>query len=409
MKRTCFLLLIMLISSLLLVTACEFDAPTCTEMPTPILISPGGSVENTWLEPVAYPTFAWLYSGECEPDSYRLIVSKIDGDPAYFGTEYKFLEVEINRIVEGPTMVYADGSTAIVQTYTSSEPFDVGTYYWRITPYSGDFHGDRSEWKAFKVLSPCTSSSQYTLAPKLVSPRNGQTVYTNRPKFLWLDENTCSIPGYYILQVDENGTFTGAGMYESPRYDWPEWSGFVLDYCTTYYWHVLPVFGYWVDDIGPVSQVYTFNTAAADGGACDADTPLLTEESPAVPFAEVIIHANCRTGPTLEYPVMDTLPAGTRYEIRGRNRLGGAWLVMNPRIEDECWVDAGLTRVIGDTSLVEIIDPELPPYEPPSEDSSDSQPGIDCSMYNQNPIACENTNVCWWDSSVAPNGVCKNK
>lgn len=409
MKRTCVLLMILLISSFLLMTACEFDAPTCTEMPTPILISPGGSVEDTWLEPVAYPTFTWSFSGECEPDSFRLIVSTIKGDPAFYGAEFKFLEVEINRTEAGPTIVYADGSTARIHAYTSSEPFDVGTYYWRITPYSGDFHGERSEWMAFTVFSPCASPSQYTLAPRLVYPRNGQTVNTIRPKFLWLDENTCSIPGYYIVQVDETGLFLGAGMYESPRYNWPEWSGFVLDYCKTYYWHVLPVFGYWVDDIGPVSQVYTFNTAAADGGACDASASTPAAEASGIPYAEVVVNANCRTGPTLEYPVMDTLPAENQYEIHARNRLGGAWLIFNSRINDFCWIDADLVRVIGDTSLVDIVDLEPPHQEPPAIDTSDAPTSVDCSIFNQNPVECENNNACWWDPSVAPNGVCKNK
>ncbi len=83
-----------------------------------------------------------------------------------------------------------------------------------------------------------------------------------------------------------------------------------------------------------------------------------------IPIARLVENANCRSGPTIKYQIMDILTDGTELPIQGRNRAGDSWLVEDLTIGKNCWVSGSMVEVIGDTSLVEIINPD-PPGAPP--------------------------------------------
>ncbi len=131
------------------------------------------------------------------------------------------------------------------------------------------------------------------------------------------------------------------------------------------------------------------------------------------PGLRVLTDANCRSGPTRDYPVRSFVAAGSEYGIRARNSRGDAWMIFDPAINGTCWIYGGLVEVFGDTDLVMVIDPEPPhltmPETPEATDAQSSPPVVDCSQYNTNPQACNANQACYWDSNVPPNGACKNK
>jgi len=88
-------------------------------------------------------------------------------------------------------------------------------------------------------------------------------------------------------------------------------------------------------------------------------TPSAAENAPAL--ATVKADIACRTGPTTEYPVQDTLKAGEILSIKGRNQSGDAWVVFNPDLQDTCWVEGAWLAVAGAMSQVMIVNPEPPP------------------------------------------------
>jgi uncharacterized protein YraI len=105
-------------------------------------------------------------------------------------------------------------------------------------------------------------------------------------------------------------------------------------------------------------------------GACAPAIPttsgvdeLVDPDPPHAPLATVKSETDCRAGPSTEYPVQDTLKAGEILEIQGRDQDGDAWVVFDPDLGGNCWVEAIRVDVAGDLSLVEIIDP-TPPSKP---------------------------------------------
>ena len=149
-----------------------------------------------------------------------------------------------------------------------------------------------------------------------------------------------------------------------------------IDNCTRYYWRAKANFPE-VDD-EPYSEPWSFVTHIP-GTLCPAGplVPGIPPES-IIPIARLLENANCRSGPTTEYQIMDILPDGTELPIQGQNRAGDSWLVKDPTIGRNCWVSGSMVEVIGDTSLVEIIDPDPPttPTSPP--------PQVNCAQYTSN-------------------------
>ncbi|MEW6094819.1 MAG: hypothetical protein AB1531_12735 [Chloroflexota bacterium] len=405
MKRLIlFLVLILMLLSGGL-TACNLGEPACLVMPAPIPISPGSTSENTFLPPGTRISFTWLYTGDCLPDQFRVLVSRISTSPYELG--FDDLAVLDEKITTAPpaTIVYEDGSIAYSMGWDSGVTLPVGLYSWRVTPYSGWYSGERSEWADLIIFDLCDSHDDYSLAPRLIYPRYGQTVSRLDSGLYWLDDNTCILPGVFQAQVSEFTYFPAEATIESPKFNGTYWQVTGLNYCTRYYWRVRTYFGFYSP--GPVSETFYFDTASSDGRPCPPDVSEPSAPTPSSPpTAKTLDHANCRAGPSLDFPVLSILPAGNQYEIRARNTPGDSWMVFDPSINNTCWVFADLVEVFGgDTGLVMIIDPDPPPLVMPTETAET----VDCSQYNTDQNACNANQACWWDSSVPPNGTCKNK
>jgi len=82
------------------------------------------------------------------------------------------------------------------------------------------------------------------------------------------------------------------------------------------------------------------------------------ENSP--PTATVKADIACRSGPTSEHSILDTQKAGEVLNIQGRSRSGDAWVVLDPDLQDTCWVGGMWVDVTGAVGQVQIIDPDPP-------------------------------------------------
>ena len=91
----------------------------------------------------------------------------------------------------------------------------------------------------------------------------------------------------------------------------------------------------------------------------DPDPPPAPTQGAAT--ATVKENAVCRSGPTADYEVQDTLKAGEVLTVQGRSQSGDAWVVFNPDIQETCWVEGMFVDVIGAMSQVEIANPDPPP------------------------------------------------
>jgi hypothetical protein len=172
--------------------------------------------------------------------------------------------------------------------------------------------------------------------------------------------------------------------------------------CTTYFWHVRANMEGMEDE--PWSETWSFVIQPGDI-LCPTDLggPEIPPEFLIPHRVLLLMDANCRSGPTTEYSLLSILPVGNQYEIQATNTPGDSWMVFDPSINNTCWVSADLVDVIGDTSLVQIIDP-VPPSTPEPEEPTP----VDCSQYPDS-TSCTNNAACWWDAGVFPNGACKNK
>jgi hypothetical protein len=380
--------------------------PACLPeaMSIPVIDEPGGwpyTGPYTVAEPLESnpPVFTWLDSGSCLPEEYRVIVSRIPFMP-YGNFEYLeavVWDVRVPFSPVGPVIVYPDGSTTNPSSWTPSAAFAPGVYYWRVMSYSGSVHGEPTEWVPFRIGPYCRPIEEYRLTPQLVYPRNGQLVTAYPTIFLWFDDNPCLLYGDYLLNVSTSPDFPPGDTIVSHGTPWTHYSLY-LDACARYYWKVQVNFGEGIP--APVTEVRYFDTIYTDGTACTPATLIPVSTDTSHPLAVVLESANCRSGPTTEYPVLDILVEGAQLPIQGRNQAGDSWLVEDANINHTCWVHGTMVEVIGDTSLVNIIDPE-PPTTPVPE-PSDTAP-FNCAQFNANTCTVNN-HPCLWTA-----GGCVNK
>jgi len=141
------------------------------------------------------------------------------------------------------------------------------------------------------------------------------------------------------------------------------------------------------------------------GEPCTSWSVLVPDCSSEVAMATVRQNAVCRDGPTKEYPILAYFNVGDVLNIVGMNQQGTSWVVENLANGRPCWIAGNLVDVGGDTSLVEVINPDPPPT-PTEKPAAQS---FNCAQFNTNSVACNAEPACWWDASVLPNGECKNK
>lgn len=285
------------------------------------------------------------------------------------------------------------------------------SYIVKIVPlglYEGELREYGFRMWEFTVGPVCHGVSRLD-PPNLHWPPDNWTVDpTGMFTFEWSNNLTCWPENGYSIEISAEDDFSGL-VYEwssilaesttiHPMMDIP-WED-----CGRSYWRVRPD----ISDTmtGPYSETRSFVIRPGDTFCpLELNEPLIPPEDRIPPSVRVKVEANCRSGPTMNYPIRDILPAGGQYEIQARNTPGDSWMVFDPAINGTCWVYGNMVEVIGDPSLVMIVDPDPPPLVLPTD-----TPVVNCSQYT-NPSSCTNNQACWWDPNDPPqsNGSCKNK
>jgi hypothetical protein len=117
-----------------------------------------------------------------------------------------------------------------------------------------------------------------------------------------------------------------------------------------------------LDDVNP-------NPNAIRPTATPTVTPLPTEGSSSGSFILTVeVPANCRQGPGVVYPVVDSVPAGGQVQVIGKSADGTWWY--SQLKNDKCFISNIAGTPLGDLSLLTIIPaPPLPvATEPPPEE-----------------------------------------
>jgi hypothetical protein len=235
---------------------------------------------------------------------------------------------------------------------------------------------------------------------------------------------SCLPPEGYTVEYSDNPHFESRGPATQRIYTGDETSiyDFLWDVenthwyeCLRIYWRVL--IGEYQYDADPYAEVYAVSETRSfiintSGTFCMPDMGLILTPIPwitipipgSAPTATTLDNTNCRSGPTLDFPVLSILPAGEPYDIQARNTPGDAWMVFDPSIGYACWVADDLVELTGDTSLVPIIDPQPPLLPDPG-----TTPTVDCSQWSSDQQACIANDACTWQPNLYPESPCRNK
>lgn len=397
--------------------ACEIlvdELPMCEpgELVAPASLLPGG---NEIVDTLT-PTLIWNFPADCKPLGFLLEIYSPSIDTWREG-------------YDGYSVVIDNGNA---RSYTT-RPLQPGTMYsWRIMAYP---EGPFSYTDTFSTGPQCSEADRDAyLEPILVTPANGATVGTRHTitfstgdtydtaqfRMAWHDPNPCIPPEGYTVEISRNANFrredlmklqtqtdrTTLDYFFFPLYQWHD--------CEVFYWRVLigwPLARDGSDD--PYENVYAYSEVWAfivNTSPFFCPTNLMPE-IPEIPIGvppELVVeeHSSCRSGPGLDYSILDYLENGQSAFIQGRNDDSSWWYILSPNIENHCWVSGGVVALSGDLSQVPVI-----PVEPPPVPIITDTPAFDCSQYNNNPTACTTTagNYCRWDASVPPNGACVNR
>jgi hypothetical protein len=113
---------------------------------------------------------------------------------------------------------------------------------------------------------------------------------------------------------------------------------------------------------GPFSETRSF-TINIHGLDCSlGPVPIFTPTAaPETPFAFVLQDAVCRSGPTLDHPILDYLTQGMLLPIEGRNPDGSWWWVFDANIQNHCWIANTVVEVRGGTGDLPLVTPIPPP------------------------------------------------
>jgi hypothetical protein len=367
---------------------CEYEQLTRPELTYPEMYS---VIDDTT------PTITWDYpESECIPDYTTIEI---------FGADREYIDYMHGYAY--PLIRYVPAITS----YTWEAGGEPGHSYtvW-LYPHSED---DRSAWGGLAgafTIGPLCEAGDALLAPTpLWFPDDWTIDPTPGFELEWVNSMTCWPGGDFVVQLSRSPAFTTVIEMTSPMEELWVYSFLVEDLpienCARYYWRVraeMPG-----SEAEPWSEVRSFVTHVPMT-ICPGDLfgPWLEDEPIGIPPSLTPEEpANCRSGPTLDYPILSVLPVGGSYEIRGRNLAGDSWQVLDPAIGAACWVYGDLVQVTGDTDQVSLIIPPLPPE--PGEDETPA--AVDCSQYSTEYKACIANPACTWQPNLYPSDPCRNK
>ncbi len=263
---------------------------------------------------------------------------------------------------------YPNPGTDFDQLYQEWAPTAEGVYTLQITAF--DVNGEASLPASVSVIvaSPAAAPQPITengecapaalVAPILVAPADGATLTTD-PVLEWAYPDPACHPHSYAIDIAEDPAFVdtswgfGTLDHNETSRTWPLPGG------KCYYWRAR---AYAPDTYGPESGVQSF---------CIAETPATPTFTPTVevatcpPIATTLTGANCRSGPSPDYPIVITFAEGHTATVLGRNAESSWWAVENAG--SSCWVWSDLVTLNPNTCTVPVqAAPPLPPTDTPT-------------------------------------------
>ncbi|MBN2388657.1 MAG: SH3 domain-containing protein [Anaerolineales bacterium] len=287
---------------------------------------------------------------------------------------------------------------------------DCTTYYWHVAADTGGTVGPYSTTWSFTtdLAGTCPGGVCDVTglpAPTPLSPAEGADWAGTSPVVTWgYSGHGCEALITFHAEVARNLAFTDLVVYgDIPgEYNTFDPAAVVLDDCTTYYWHVAATTA---NGEGPFSETRAFRTNFS--GACDRSTS-----------GQVNQDAVCRSGPSLDHPILLYLTRGQGVEVVGRNAPGSWLVVIRPDGFGECWISAGLVNTEEDVNLLAVR--TAPPAPGPTDDGtgqgSDEPAGstatpvptVDCSQLAC--AACMANPACIWTNTQGTCvGYCSNR
>jgi hypothetical protein len=408
--------------------------PTCD----PSIIHASGvnpSYRNPVLDLTNWSIQWWYYIEEGESAAV----------PADCDPESQHIRIGIRSFDEAGAIVLTplleDDLPGYARTYVPDLILEPGAHYY----YEISWEEGYSSTTPFNTGPICERST--LLPPVNLSPPDGAVVESSA-YLSWMYQGGCT-PDGVEFQMSSSPDFTAPDTSRYPYNVAAHAVGGTWEPCRWYYWQVaslitappnddllfaprldmpLPLsdedplihtsLNYLTSDFTPVRSFYVIGEGCPAPSDTPVPTPAATPSSK--PIASVLQAANCRTGPSLDYPVRQVLMPGEQYPVIGRSRDGTSLVLGLVAIDDDiawttqsirdlgCWVHIDLVEIItGDTNLVMIINPDPPDLV--AQPTATSAPAFDCSQYATNPAACDSSNYCRWDPNVPPNGACVNK
>ncbi len=380
-----------LIAGLLILSACEM--PTSTPAACEVGEAPYITVTNPALMSVIddlTPTISWtIREGDCVPAQYKVEIWSAMTYPHGASAGYFLLSARS----AGMSMRWPADAAPLAPGHT---------YYVYIKPmvFTGDEMVESGGTMGYFSTGPLCEVSDVIRAPTLRwPPDNWRLDPSGSMDFEWNSHMSCWPDHDFTIEFSTRADFSDIFL-SMP--DWPMehlWLYSFMDLgweeCTRYFWHVKA--NMLAMDDEPFSDTRSFVAQPGDI-LCPLETgPVIT---PIPPMAILREAANCRSGPTTEYPTLDILPSGAELPIMARNRAGDSWLVADANIGDTCWVYGNLVEVVGDTGEIEIIDPQPPGGALPTETPITP---FNCAQFNSNTCT-GNNHPCKMSG-----GVCVNK
>lgn len=335
------------------------------------------------------PVLTWIYpDSSCYPDHYDIKIFARDG------------------------AIHQSESESPNYSVPASAGLQPGhTYWWSVVPNTADHRTGAGQVGTYFSTGPTCTLGTGMRPPSLISPPDGAEVRSadvyNVGKLVWENQMSCWPEGNFDFQISKRSDLSSPIVSDDsiiPEIISLPFDDRFLD-CARYYWRV----GFEPAGGGErvYSETWSFVLRLSDT-ACSISpdiTPILPERH--FPIADVKIGANCRSGPGMDYPVLDILAQGLSLPINGRNPQGTWWQVLNANIQRNCWLAGNVIDLSGDTNSVPVI--AVAPPEPTPTDTPVHVAPFKCAQYNQNRNACEANPACKWDYENSPVSPCVNK
>lgn len=138
---------------------------------------------------------------------------------------------------------------------------------------------------------------------------------------------------------------------------------------------------------------------ASSGQVLNSPVPTAITPTFSTPMLNINEAANCRSGPSANYEIITSAPAGTRAEIVGKDTADNYWLIKTPNGSGACWISSQYATPSGSYAALPETTPEAPTPGVPS------RPG---SLYYK--FSCTNgatvvtTDLTWSDNADNENG-----